>query len=254
MGRWLAPAAARAAALGPARPGPGPARRSPPRAAGRRPTAARRSPSRPGSGDITRLDAGRPGRRVAGHRLRAARHAHRRRAGAARRRAARAGCPVLLTLSVVGRVELAPADPLDAAVAAAFNAHQRRTAGGRRLLGPDAVGGRGGRVRPAGADGAGPAEPVAARRRPRPRSRPSGSPAGSARRCEQRPELAAAAPAYAAPPAGRGARRAARRSTVHHVDLLALPRRPREPRAGRATGERVRQRSRADRRADRDRR
>jgi hypothetical protein len=50
-----------------------------------------------------------------------------------------AGCPVLLTLSVVGRVELAPADPLDARVAAAFNAHQRRTTTRGRLLGPDAV-------------------------------------------------------------------------------------------------------------------
>ena len=37
-----------------------------------------------------------------------------------------AGCPVLLTLSVVGRVELTPADPLDGRVAAAFDAHQRR--------------------------------------------------------------------------------------------------------------------------------
>jgi SAM-dependent methyltransferase len=51
-----------------------------------------------------------------------------------------AGCPILLTLSVVGRVDVAPWDPLDAAVAAAFNAHQRRTTGGRRLLGPDAAG------------------------------------------------------------------------------------------------------------------
>ena len=50
-----------------------------------------------------------------------------------------AGCPVLLTLSVVGRVELAPGDPLDARVAAAFNAHQRRTTTRGRLLGPDAV-------------------------------------------------------------------------------------------------------------------
>jgi len=50
------------------------------------------------------------------------------------------GCPVLFTLSVVGRVELTPADPLDEAVNAAFNAHQRRTTGGRGLLGPDAVG------------------------------------------------------------------------------------------------------------------
>jgi Methyltransferase domain len=50
-----------------------------------------------------------------------------------------AGCPTLLTISVTGRVELSPADPLDARIADAFNAHQRRTAGGRRLLGPDAV-------------------------------------------------------------------------------------------------------------------
>ncbi|MBS1844125.1 MAG: SAM-dependent methyltransferase [Actinobacteria bacterium] len=50
-----------------------------------------------------------------------------------------AGCPVLLTLSVVGRVEMAPADPLDARVAAAFDAHQRRTTVRGRLLGPDAV-------------------------------------------------------------------------------------------------------------------
>jgi hypothetical protein len=49
------------------------------------------------------------------------------------------GCPTLLTISVSGRVELAPPDPLDADVAMAFNAHQRRAVGGRRLLGPDAV-------------------------------------------------------------------------------------------------------------------
>jgi hypothetical protein len=52
---------------------------------------------------------------------------------------AKAGCPVLLTLSVVGRVDLAPADPLDSRVAAAFDAHQRRMTAGGRLLGPDAV-------------------------------------------------------------------------------------------------------------------
>ena len=50
-----------------------------------------------------------------------------------------AGCPALLTLSVVGRVVLHPHDPLDTAIAAAFNDHQRRTEAGRRLLGPDAV-------------------------------------------------------------------------------------------------------------------
>ncbi|MFD3496693.1 class I SAM-dependent methyltransferase [Streptomyces sp. NPDC058676] len=46
-----------------------------------------------------------------------------------------AGCPALLTLSVAGRVDLTPSDPLDAEIADAFNAHQRQ--GG--LLGPDAV-------------------------------------------------------------------------------------------------------------------
>jgi hypothetical protein len=46
-----------------------------------------------------------------------------------------AGRPMLLALTVAGRVAFAPADPLDARLAAAFDAHQRR--GG--LLGPDAV-------------------------------------------------------------------------------------------------------------------
>jgi Methyltransferase domain len=46
-----------------------------------------------------------------------------------------AGRPMLLALTVVGRVTLSPADPLDVRIGAAFNAHQRR---GRRL-GPDAV-------------------------------------------------------------------------------------------------------------------
>lgn len=50
-----------------------------------------------------------------------------------------ANCPVLVTISVIGRVELTPTDPLDAVVADAFNAHQRRTVDGRRLLGPAAV-------------------------------------------------------------------------------------------------------------------
>ncbi len=52
---------------------------------------------------------------------------------------ARAGCPTLLTLTVVGRVELTPPDPLDHRVAAAFNAHQRRATDRGRLLGPDAA-------------------------------------------------------------------------------------------------------------------
>jgi hypothetical protein len=48
---------------------------------------------------------------------------------------ASAGCPMLLALTVVGRVTLTPEEPLDALVGAAFNAHQRRG----RKLGPDAV-------------------------------------------------------------------------------------------------------------------
>ncbi|MCO8270002.1 class I SAM-dependent methyltransferase [Actinoplanes sp. TRM 88003] len=44
----------------------------------------------------------------------------------------------LFTLSVAGEVSLDPARPEDDAVAAAFDAHQRRVDGGRRLLGPDA--------------------------------------------------------------------------------------------------------------------
>lgn len=49
------------------------------------------------------------------------------------------GCPILLTLSVIGNVEITPADPLDRRVAAAFDAHQRRTTERGALLGPDAV-------------------------------------------------------------------------------------------------------------------
>jgi hypothetical protein len=51
-----------------------------------------------------------------------------------------AGCAALLTLTVTGRVVLTPPDPLDSAFAAAFDAHQRRTVDGRRLLGPDGGG------------------------------------------------------------------------------------------------------------------
>jgi SAM-dependent methyltransferase len=48
----------------------------------------------------------------------------------------RARCATLFTLSVVGRVELAPADPLDIEIGAAFNAHQCRVTPRGRLLGP----------------------------------------------------------------------------------------------------------------------
>jgi SAM-dependent methyltransferase len=49
------------------------------------------------------------------------------------------GCPILLTLSVVGHVEITPSDPLDHRLAAAFDSHQRRPTERGRLLGPDAV-------------------------------------------------------------------------------------------------------------------
>jgi SAM-dependent methyltransferase len=48
--------------------------------------------------------------------------------------AACAGIPALLTLSVIGEVRLDPVDPLDEALGAAFDAHQRRDG----KLGPDA--------------------------------------------------------------------------------------------------------------------
>jgi Methyltransferase domain len=133
-----------------------------------------------------------------------------------------AGCPVLFTLSVTGRVELAPSDPLDPLVADAFNAHQRRTVGGRTLLGPDAVEAAVDGFSRHGCDVAvrpspwrlGPAEAALAA------DWFSGW-VGAA--CEQRPELAAAAEPYtrrrsADATAGR------LRVTVDHVDLLALPR------------------------------
>lgn len=49
------------------------------------------------------------------------------------------GCPALIALTVSGEVEIAPRDPLDQQVIAAFNAHQRRRLGERVLLGPDAL-------------------------------------------------------------------------------------------------------------------
>lgn len=121
-----------------------------------------------------------------------------------------AGCPALLTLSVAGRVELDPPGPLDQALTAAFNAHQR----GGGLLGPDA---------PAVA-----AEQFARLgteviERPSPwRLGPAQSElaaewlagwVGAA--CEQEPGLRAAADGYM--------RRGLRAVTVDHRDLLAIP-------------------------------
>jgi trans-aconitate methyltransferase len=132
-----------------------------------------------------------------------------------------AGCPALLTLSVVGRVDLDPADPLDADVSAAFNEHLRRRTGSRRPLGPDAV-----------------TAIVAAfeRRGATVYVRPSPWRLGAIRAdliaewlrgwvpaaCAARPDLADAGAAYLRRRLDQAAS-GKLRVTVHHDDLLALP-------------------------------
>ena len=132
------------------------------------------------------------------------------------------GCLALLTISVTGRVELTPPDPLDETISAAFNAHQRRSVDGRRLLGPDAA--------DAAAD-------MFARRGADVLVRPSAWRLDEAHAalttawftgwvgaaCEQQPELSGAVRAYV-----RRRRADAAdghlRVIVHHDDLLVLPR------------------------------
>jgi hypothetical protein len=132
-----------------------------------------------------------------------------------------AGCPVLLTLSVVGSVELTPADPLDARVAAAFDSHQRRPTGRGRLLGPDAVDFAAAAFRRGGAE-------VLVRPSPW-RLGPARSAlaaewftgwVGAAR--EQDPGLAAECEPYARRRLAQ-ARAGELAVTVGHADLLALP-------------------------------
>ncbi|WP_405997593.1 class I SAM-dependent methyltransferase [Streptomyces sp. NBC_00829] len=131
---------------------------------------------------------------------------------------AEAACPALLALSVVGRVELTPAEPMDAEIAEAFNAHQRRNG----LLGPDAVS---------------VASVAFARQGATVRAESSAWRLGAddstltvewlrgwvGAACEQRPDLARRADSYllrrlAACASGE------LRVVVHHSDLLALPR------------------------------
>lgn len=118
-----------------------------------------------------------------------------------------AGLPMLIALTVVGRVRLDPAEPLDARIGAAFNAHQRRA--GR--LGPDAV------VRlPAGA---------VVRPSPWRLDAAHGDLIAEwlrgwvAAACEQDPALAGAAGAYL----DRRLARAGLEVTVDHADVLVLP-------------------------------
>ena len=140
-----------------------------------------------------------------------------------------AGCPILVTLSVVGRVELTPAEPLDRRVAAAFDAHQRRTTQERP---PTRPGRR--RARRRGSSPAtgprsssGPARGDSAPRTPS--WRRSGSPGGSVPRASRRSSWP---PRPTATRAGVWRRRApdSSRVIVDHADLLVLPR------AGTVTG------------------
>lgn len=134
----------------------------------------------------------------------------------------RAGCPSLLTLSVTGRVELAPYHPLDDRVRDAFNDHQRRTVDGRRLLGPDAVGVAGDRFRSAGATAVAAPSPwhLESHQRDLLTSWLTGWVSAAV---EQDPSLGREAAAYlsdrlAAISEGRVA------ATIPHADLLVLPR------------------------------
>lgn len=135
---------------------------------------------------------------------------------------ARAGCPVLITLSVTGRVDLAPADPLDQHVSDAFNAHQRRATGGGRLLGPDAVEAAVDGLTRVGLD---------VQVRPSPwRLGPDQAVLAAewfvgwlAAACEQEPELRGPVDSYSPRRLAQAA--AGRLSvTVHHQDLVAWPR------------------------------
>ena len=137
------------------------------------------------------------------------------------RACAGAGCPALITLSVTGFVQLAPADRLDARVAAAFDAHQRRLTPRGRLLGPDAVNAAREGFRRAGAKVV---------------VRPSPWRLGAAdtglvaewfagwvdAACEQEPGLAAEADLYRRRRL-REARAGALAVTVGHADLLVVP-------------------------------
>ncbi|GAU68957.1 hypothetical protein SSP35_09_02010 [Streptomyces sp. NBRC 110611] len=139
-------------------------------------------------------------------------------------RCVQARCPALLALSVVGKVDLDPADPLDAELTDAFNAHQRRVTDGRRLLGPDAPGAAARAFRLRGAE---------VHSRPSPWRLGAGE-EGLLRRwltdwvaaaVEQRPELAPHADAYLRRRL-RSCAAGGLRAVVHHSDLLAIPAAP----------------------------
>jgi hypothetical protein len=129
--------------------------------------------------------------------------------------------PMLLALTVVGRVTLIPADPLDARIAAAFNAHQQRATAAGRRLGPAAVPAAVDQVRGTGAE-------VLVRPSPWRLDRAHHDLTADwfdgwvAAACEQEPALAAEAGPYR----DRRLEQAAAGElavTVDHADLLVLP-------------------------------
>lgn len=134
---------------------------------------------------------------------------------------AAAGCATLVALSVTGRVLLTPAEPLDSEFGAAFDAHQRRTVDGRRLLGPDA---------PPAIAAAFARHGASVVRAPSPwRLGPADGPLVEqwlrgwiAAACEHRPSLVAEAEAYLDRRL-TAAERGELRVVVGHADLLALP-------------------------------
>jgi trans-aconitate methyltransferase len=133
-----------------------------------------------------------------------------------------AGCPVLITISVVGNVELSPSNQMDPLITEAFNAHQRREIGGSHLLGPDAVAAAASAFTNLGFDVVvrpspwllGPHQSVLA-------AEWLTGWIGAA--CEQEPQLAADLESYAADRL-RAAQSGQLTVTVHHQDLLARPR------------------------------
>ena len=132
-----------------------------------------------------------------------------------------AGRPMLLALTVLGRVALSPADPLDAPIVAAFNAHQRRATSAGRLLGPDAVAAAIDALRATGAE-------VVVRPTPWRLDADHAELAAEwfggsvAAACEQEPALAAEVGAYRDRRLAQAAA-GALGVTVDHADLLVLP-------------------------------
>jgi hypothetical protein len=125
--------------------------------------------------------------------------------------------PMLLALTVIGRVTLTPEEPLDALIGSAFNAHQRRD----RRLGPDAVVAAALELRATGAE-------VLVRPSPWRLDAAHADLAAEwldgwvAAACEQEPALAAEAGAYL----DRRLEQAAAgdlAAAVEHADLLVLP-------------------------------